>query len=103
MTQQHGTMITQMGTITITQNKVANILKLKFMYYIVQENVFREENYENLIISLDRLELDYEIVKLIPFVDDFEFNTDRKDVFPFGAVKMSRISKKYGWYPGSQI
>jgi hypothetical protein len=73
------------------------------MYYIVQENVFREENYENLIISLDRLELDYEIVKLIPFVDDFEFNTDRKDVFPFGAVKMSRISKKYGWYPGSQL
>lgn len=73
------------------------------MYYIVQENVFREENYENLITSLERLGLDYEIAKLIPFVDDFEFNTDRKDVFPFGAVKMSRISRKYGWYPGSQL
>ncbi len=62
------------------------------MYYIVQENVFREENYDNLINSLDRLKLEYEIVKLLPFVEDFEFKTDRKDVFPFGAVKMSRLT-----------
>jgi hypothetical protein len=73
------------------------------MYYIVQENVFREENYDNLIISLERLGLEYEIVKLLPFIEDFEFKTDRKDVFPFGAVKMSRLSRKYGWYPGSQL
>ena len=73
------------------------------MYYIVQENVFKEENYDNLIIALDRFNFDYEIVDLLPFVEDFEFKTDRKDVFPFGAVKMSRISRKYGWYPGSQL
>ena len=73
------------------------------MYYVVQENVFREENYDNLILGLERLGLSYEIVDLLPFVDDFEFKTDRKDVFPFGAVKMSRISRKYGWYPGSQL
>lgn len=73
------------------------------MYYVVQENVFREENYDNLINSLNRLDLEYEIVKLLPFIDDFEFKTDRKDVFPFGTVKMSRLSKKYGWYPGSQL
>ena len=24
-------------------------------------------------------------------------------MFPFGAVKLSRISLKYGWYPGSQL
>ena len=73
------------------------------MYYIVQENVFKEENYDSLIIALDRFNFDYEIVDLLPFVEDFEFKTDRKDVFPFGAVKMSRISRKYGWYPGSQL
>lgn len=72
------------------------------MYYVVQENVFREENYNNLIISLDRLKLDYEIVKILPFVDTFEFKTKRKDVFPFGAVKMSRLSSKLDWKPGSQ-
>jgi hypothetical protein len=73
------------------------------MYYIIQENVFREENYNNLITSLDRLKLDYEIVKILPFIDTFEFKTNRKDVFPFGAVKMSRLSRKFDWTPGSQL
>ena len=45
----------------------------------------------------------YEIVKVLPFTEEVEFKTDRKDVFPFGAVKLSRISRKYGWYPGSQL
>ena len=37
------------------------------MYYVIQEKLFREENYENLIRTLERLELDYEIIKLQPF------------------------------------
>ena len=57
------------------------------MYYIVQENVFKEENYDNLIMALDRLELPYEVVKVLPFVETIEFKTDRKDVFPFGSLK----------------
>jgi len=73
------------------------------VYYIIQENVFREENYDNLIISLDRLELTYEIVKVLPFVEDIEFKTNRNDVFPFGALKLARVSKKYNWKPGSQM
>jgi len=77
--------------------------KLKIMYYVVQKNVFREENYDNLIIALNRLELPYEIVDVLPFVDTFEFKTTRKDVFPFGAVKMSRIAKELDWNPGSQL
>ena len=73
------------------------------MYYIVQDNVFREPNYNNLIYALERLELPHEIVAVIPFVDSFEFETDRTDVFPFGSVKMARISKELGWKPGSQL
>lgn len=73
------------------------------MYYIVQENVFRESNYNNLILTLDRLNLPYEIVNVRPFIETFKFKTKRNDVFPFGAVKMSRISKQYGWYPGSTL
>lgn len=73
------------------------------MYYIIQENTFREENYNKLIDTLDRMELPYEIVKVLPFVEEFEFNTDRKDVFCFGSVKMSRVAKKYNWYPGSLL
>lgn len=73
------------------------------MYYVVQENVFREENYNNLIIALERFGLPYEIVHLEKGCEDFEFKTKEKNVFPFGAVKMARLSNKYGWYPGSQM
>ena len=49
------------------------------------------------------MELPYEIVKVLPFIEEFEFKTDRKDVFCFGSVKMSRVAKKYDWYPGSLL
>jgi hypothetical protein len=70
------------------------------MYYIVQERLYKEDEWDVLIDSLERLELEYEVVKLRPFIDDIEFKTDRKDVFCFGALKMARISPKYGWKPG---
>jgi len=73
------------------------------MYYIVQENVFKEENYDNLIMGLDRLQLPYEIVKVMPFIDTMEFKTNSCHVFPFGSLKMARISKQFGWKPGSQM
>lgn len=73
------------------------------MYYIVQENVFKEENYDNLILALNRLELPYEVVKVKPFIETMEFKTKRKDIFPFGSLKMARISNQYGWKPGSQM
>ena len=73
------------------------------MYYVIQENLFREPNYDILIKTLDRVGLDYEIVKVRPFIEEFEFKTDRKDVFCFGSVKMSRVAKKYDWYPGSLL
>ncbi len=71
------------------------------MYYIVQENTFREENYDTLIQSLERLDLEYEVVKVLPFIDDVEFKTDRKDVFVFGSLKLARVAKQFNWHPGS--
>lgn len=71
------------------------------MYYVIQEKLFREENYENLIKTLERLGLDYEIIKLQPNNDNIIIHTDRKDIFPFGAVRMAKIAKKYEWNPGS--
>ena len=73
------------------------------MYYVIQENTFREANYEVLVNTLDRYKLPYEIVKVLPFVEEFEFKTDRKDIFCFGSVKMSRLAKKYNWLPGSLL
>ena len=71
------------------------------MYYVVQEKLFREENYENLIYTLERFNLEYEIVKILSGDEDITLKTNRKDIFPFGAVKMAKIAKKYNWNPGS--
>jgi hypothetical protein len=73
------------------------------MYYVVQENVFNEANYDNLVLALDKLFLPYEIVKVKAFINSFRVQTKRKDVFPFGSLKMARLSVKRGWRPGSQM
>jgi hypothetical protein len=73
------------------------------MYYIVQENLFKEEGHAKLISTLERFNIPYELVNVRPFLEDFEFKTDRKDVFAFGSLKLARLSKQYDWYPGAMI
>jgi len=73
------------------------------MYYVVQENIFRDYNYNNLTITLDRLELPYEVVSIYSGREDIIFETDRKDVFVFGGLKIARIAKQYEWNPGSMM
>ena len=73
------------------------------MYYIIQENLFKEHHYQILIDTMGKFNFDYEIVKFRPFIHDIEFKTIRKDVFCFGAVSMAAAAKKYGWKPGSMI
>jgi hypothetical protein len=71
------------------------------MIYIIQENVFQDRNYDIIFEALNRLDLEYEVVSCLPDSTSFDFKTTRKDVFPFGSVKMARLSKENGWYPGS--
>lgn len=71
------------------------------MFHIVQDNCFKEPHYNKLIEALNRFELDYEVVKLKPFIDHIEFKTERKDVMVWGAIKMARLAKKFDWHPGS--
>lgn len=71
------------------------------MYYIIQENLFREHHFNTLIEYLKKYNLEYEIIKFRPFTEDLEFKTTRKDVFCFGSVNLAAIAKKYDWNPGS--
>lgn len=71
------------------------------MFYLVQENVFNERHYDMIIHHLERLGLDYEVCRFIPFIHEIEFKTDRKDIWCFGAVKMAHVAEKYGFHPGS--
>lgn len=63
------------------------------MYYIIQENLFREEGHAKLINCLEKFNIPYELVNVRPFIEELEFTTNRKDVFVFGSLKLARLSK----------
>lgn len=73
------------------------------MLYVIQKDIFKETNYKKIFKTLDRLELEYEIVDSIAelFTDELKVETDRTDVFVFGSVKLARLAAKKNWIPGS--
>lgn len=73
------------------------------MFYLVQENTFKEKNYDRLIHNLERLGLEYEVCSFRPFIDETTFKTTRKDIWCFGGYSMTTTSKKYGFEPGCMI
>lgn len=73
------------------------------MYYVIQENTFKEVHYDLLIEMMERFNLDHEVAKYIPIVQQVDFKTKRKDVFCFGAVAMVQTAKANDWYPGSMF
>lgn len=78
-----------------------SLFKIKIMLYIVQENVFREENYNKIFDALDSLYLPYEVVK-IDARGELSIPTSRRtDVFVFGSIRAARLAKDENWIPGS--
>ena len=70
------------------------------MFYVIQENLFREHHFTTLTNHLYRHGLEYEIVKYIPFVQKLPVLTTRKDVWFFGSINGGKVSEPYGWNPG---
>lgn len=90
------------------------------MFWVVQENVFNEEGYANLLDALQRLEIEYTRVKFVPFqhkliaadTDLLQFeNTDAIPeikvpeglVMVCGATLLSMVAQEKGWVPGTFI
>lgn len=71
------------------------------MYYIIQENVFQDPRYDQIFKVLEELDLPYEKVQFQPNSVVFEYETDRKDIFVYGSVKLAKITSKHNWFPGS--
>lgn len=68
------------------------------MFYLIQDS--KEERYQILLDTLDRLKMEYEVCKYRPFLHEIEFKTDRKDIWCFGAYDLTGLSEKYGFKPG---
>lgn len=74
------------------------------MYYVIQENLFKEYGFKTLVEHLEKMGIEHEFVKYIPFSETLEVKTDRKDVFFFGSSNAGMVAKKkYNWTPGHFI
>lgn len=90
------------------------------MLWIVQKDLWEEDGYVKFVEALDRLEIEYLIVKPVPFTNrimpaDFDsFAQDMNDVeepyidttqdiMAFGATSLTRIAQARGWYPGTYM
>ena len=72
------------------------------MHWILQNNLFNEKAYQELLTTLVRFELPFSIHKVIPFIGELvpppELDTD--NVICMGSYSLRHVSKENNWYPG---
>jgi len=90
------------------------------MLWVVQNNLYNEVGYARFIKALERLGVDYLIVKPVPFTnkilpadydsweEDFDSTPEleienNQKIMICGATSLSRISKAKGWTPGTYL
>jgi hypothetical protein len=71
------------------------------MFWVLQKNLYNESAFADLLQQLDRQNVRYEIVDLVPFAHDMspDINVDGP-VFVLGSTAMGIVAKKKGWKPG---
>jgi hypothetical protein len=71
------------------------------MYYVIQENIYKEYHFNTLMDFLKRYNLEHELIPWRPFdTQAVKIKTDRKDVWFFGSIDDGMELQKQGWYPG---
>lgn len=72
------------------------------MHWILQENLFREHEWETLVGCLERHGIAYSVHKVIPFVGELVPAAEpRHDkVVCFGSYSMRHTARALGWTPG---
>lgn len=88
------------------------------LLWIVQENLYNEDGYARFIEALERLDCDYQVVKVVPIfnkiipvdfdsrVDDLETAEDpikdnSRPMIIMGANTLNHISQERLWFPGT--
>ena len=81
------------------------------MYWIIQNNLWNELNFTNVVETLERMNIPHEIVKVIPFVDELADSNNEVDekyvpptdlpVYICGGTTLVKIAQKKGWIPGA--
>ena len=72
------------------------------MHWILQENMFQESEWLNIIQTLEKLELPFSVHKVVPFVGELDpaANLNTQNVICMGSYSMRHFAQQNGWYPG---
>jgi hypothetical protein len=72
------------------------------MHWVIQDNLYKERGIEEMIETLDRLDIPYSLVKVVPFVGDMEPPLEdlTGPIICFGSYGMRHHAKRMGWKPG---
>ena len=73
------------------------------MWWVIQDNIYSEENFENLLATLDQLSLPYSLHRCVPFVGTLEPEPAPPDdnVIVMGSYTLARYGAQRGWEPGA--
>ncbi len=72
------------------------------MYWVIQDNFYKETEYDRMVELLERANISHTFVKVVPF--SHELITDcmpTGNVFVVGATTMIKIAREHGWIPGA--
>jgi hypothetical protein len=74
------------------------------VYWVIQSNIYAEDNYENLLATLERCSLMYSVHKAVPFVGIIEPEPvipEGMSVIVMGSYSLARHARNRGWKPGA--
>lgn len=72
------------------------------MHWILQENLFKESEWEKLVGTLERFGIPYSVHKVIPFIGELVPPAEPKQakVICFGSYSMRHSAQQFNWSPG---
>ena len=71
------------------------------MFWVMQKNLYAEEAFASLVDQLERQNIDFQIVNMIPFAHEMEPDINPTgNVIVMGSTSMKHIAKKKNWNPG---
>ena len=65
------------------------------MFWVLQNNLFNEDGFKSLVQTLQRMQIDYSIVKVVPFIGEMEPDiSPTNPVIAVGAYSMWKIARR---------
>jgi len=72
------------------------------MHWVIQSDIYKEENYVNLTATLERFGLSYSVHKIVPFAGTLDPEPNiQGPVIVLGSYSLARQAHLRGWTPGA--